>query len=106
MAQDILVSENVVPNLFGTFVFTEDIMRMKMPKLHFERFWECMKKKIPIDHDTSDVYAMSVKAWAIEKGATHWTHTFFPFTGVTATKQDAFIKPVGDHSQRLVMNFT
>ena len=93
-----------VPELFGCMVFNDDVMRERLPKEVYESLTETVGKGKLIDPTIADTVAKAMKEWAIEKGATHYTHWFQPLTGMTAEKHDAFISP--DGPCRVVMEFS
>ena len=96
--------ENRVPEIFGEMVFNEDVMREKLPKEVFKSLSKTIEEGRTIDPSIAGVVANAMKDWAIEKGATHYTHWFQPLTGVTAEKHDSFISPVGNC--KVVMEFS
>ena len=93
-----------VPELFGSMVFNEHVMRERLPKDIFRALQNTIKTGKPISSDVAEVVANAMKDWAIEKGATHYTHWFQPMTGVTAEKHDSFIQPADGGS--VIMNFS
>ena len=93
-----------VPNIFGSMVFNEDVMREKLPKDVYKSLKRTIERGEALDASIADSVASAMKDWAIEKGATHFTHWFQPLTGVTAEKHDAFISPVG--SCQVIMEFS
>ena len=93
-----------VPEIFGSMVFNDDVMRERLPKEVYKSLTKTMATGKPIDKSVADVVANAMKDWAIEKGATHYTHWFQPLTGVTAEKHDSFIAPVGNC--KVVMEFS
>lgn len=93
-----------VPELFGSMVFNEQVMRERLPKEIFKALQKTIKTGKPISAEVADVVADALKNWAIEKGATHYTHWFQPMTGVTAEKHDSFIQPVD--GGEVIMNFS
>ena len=93
-----------VPELFGCMVFNEDVMRQRLPKQVFLSLTETVAEGKEIDPSIADAVANAMKDWAIEKGATHYTHWFQPLTGVTAEKHDAFLSPIG--KCKVVMEFS
>ena len=93
-----------VPEIFGSMVFNDDIMRERLPKEVYKSLTKTMATGRTIDASIADVVANAMKDWAIEKGATHYTHWFQPLTGVTAEKHDSFISPVGNC--KVVMEFS
>ncbi len=85
-----------VAEIFGTNVFSEAVMKERLPKKVFEEVKRVMDEGGQISMETADVVANEMKDWAVEKGATHYTHWFQPMTGITAEKHEAFItQPVG-----------
>ncbi|MDE6618023.1 MAG: glutamine synthetase III [Clostridiales bacterium] len=82
-----------VPELFGSMVFNEQVMRERLPKEIFKALQNTVNTGEPISSEVADGVASAMKDWAIEKGATHYTHWFQPMTGVTAEKHDSFISP-------------
>ena len=95
---------NTVPEIFGAMVFNEDVMREKLPKEVYKSLSKTIAEGRTIDPSIASVVANAMKDWAIEKGATHYTHWFQPLTGVTAEKHDSFISPVGNC--KVVMEFS
>ena len=87
-----------IQDIFASMVFNDQVMRERLPK----EIYEALKKTIsvgkPIDKSIADVVASAMKDWAVELGATHYTHWFQPLTGITAEKHDSFISPVSDGS--------
>ena len=92
-----------VPELFGSMVFNEHVMRERLPRDIFKALQNTMKTGKAISSEVADVIANTMKDWAIEKGATHYTHWFQPMTGVTAEKHDSFIQPADGG---VIMNFS
>ena len=93
-----------VPEIFGCMVFGDDAMREKLPHDVYKSLVKTIAEGKPIDSSIANVVATAMKDWAIEKGATHYTHWFQPLTGVTAEKHDAFISPVG--GSKIVTEFS
>ena len=93
-----------VPEFFGCMVFGDDAMREKLPHDVYKSIIKTIAEGKTIDPSIANVVATAMKDWAIEKGATHYTHWFQPLTGVTAEKHDAFISPVG--GSKIVMEFS
>ena len=93
-----------VPEMFGSMVFNEQVMRERLPKEVFRSLQKTIKSNISIASEVADVVANAMKDWAIEKGATHYTHWFQPMTGITAEKHDGFIQPTEGGS--VIMNFS
>ena len=86
---------NVVEQ-FGIDVFNEETMKQRLPKNVFKALKKTIAEGKELDSSIADVVASAMKDWAIEKGATHYTHWFQPMTGITAEKHDSFISPMGD----------
>jgi len=93
-----------VPEIFGCMVFNDDVMRERLPKEVYKSLTKTMAQSKAIDPTIADVVANAMKDWAIEKGATHYTHWFQPLTGVTAEKHDSFIAPT--NNCKVVMEFS
>ena len=93
-----------VPEIFGSMVFNDDVMRERLPKEVYKSITKTIATGGMIDASVADTVANAMKDWAIEKGATHYTHWFQPLTGVTAEKHDSFIAPVGNC--KVVMEFS
>ena len=89
---------------FGSMVFNDSVMRARLPKEVFQQVQRSMKDGRRLDSNAATVVANAMKDWAIEKGATHFTHWFQPMTGITAEKHDSFISPV--EGGRVVMEFS
>ena len=87
--------KNNIPELFGCMVFNEEQMRQRLPESVFEKLQQCLAQGISLDRPIATEIAAAMKDWAIEKGATHYTHWFQPMTGFTAEKHDSFIAPSG-----------
>ena len=85
-----------VADIFGENVFNDAVMQERLPKKIYKKLHEVMEEGKELDLETADVVAHEMKEWAIEKGATHYTHWFQPMTGVTAEKHDGFINPDKD----------
>ncbi len=83
-----------IQDLFGSMVFNETVMREKLPRDTYKSLMETVKNGKPLHIDTANVIAHAMKEWAVEKGATHFTHWFQPMTDVTAEKHDSFLKPI------------
>jgi glutamine synthetase len=82
--------------LFGSNVFNDKAMKQRLPKETYKALKETIEKDMPLRPDVANVVANAMKDWAIEKGATHYTHWFQPLTGITAEKHDSFIAPTDD----------
>lgn len=80
-----------VADIFGEDVFTDKVMQERLPKKVYKALKKTIEEGKELDLATADVIAAAMKDWAIEKGATHYTHWFQPLTGVTAEKHDSFI---------------
>ncbi len=93
-----------VPELFGSFVFNQKVMKDRLPKETFKALKKTLDNGAPLQLDVANVVAHAMKEWAIEKGATHYTHWFQPLTGVTAEKHDSFINPQDDGT--VIMSFS
>src|SRR5689334_4627848 len=81
---------------FGINVFNEEVQRQRLPKPVFKALLKTTKQGAPLDPAIADAVASAMKDWALEKGATHYTHLFQPMTGITAEKHDSFLSPTGD----------
>ena len=86
---------NGIPALFGSMVFTEDKMRQRLSAAAFDAWQECLRQGRSLDKHLAVEIAGAMKDWAIEMGATHYTHWFQPMTGFTAEKHESFIVPDG-----------
>ena len=95
---------NTVTDIFGSMVFNDSVMRERLPKDVFRQVQRSMNEGRRLDSAAAAVVANAMKDWAIEKGATHYTHWFQPMTGVTAEKHDSFIAPVG--GGKVIMEFS
>ncbi len=93
-----------VPRVFGSMVFGDDVMRDRLPKDIYKALRKTIAEGTHLELDVANVVANAMKEWAVEKGATHYTHWFQPMTGVTAEKHDSFIAPTGDG--RIMMEFS
>ncbi len=98
------MSDKNIPALFGSMVFNDDVMRSRLPKEVYRQLTKTIATGRTIDPAIADVVANAMKDWAIEKGATHYTHWFQPLTDVPAEKHDAFIAPIA--GDRVVMEFS
>ena len=81
---------------FGTKVFSQKVMQEKLPKVTYKAMMRTIEEGEPLDIDVANVVAHAMKEWAIEQGATHYTHWFQPLTGITSEKHDSFLNPDGD----------
>ncbi len=93
-----------VPEIFGCMVFNEDVMKERLPEDVFNSLRRTMETGKQIDASIANTVAAAMKDWAIEKGATHYTHWFEPLTGLTAEKHDSFLTPAGP--SKVVMEFS
>ena len=93
-----------IPELFGCMVFGDAAMKERLPKDTYKALKKTMKEGRSLQPDVANVVANAMKDWAIERGATHFTHWFQPMTGITAEKHDSFISPQGDGS--VIMEFS
>ena len=82
-----------ISDFFGEDVFNDAVMQARLPKKVYNALKKTMDEGKELDMATADVVANAMKDWAIEKGATHYTHWFQPLTGITAEKHDSFISP-------------
>ena len=85
-----------VTDLYGSMVFNEHVMRERLPKTTYKQLMKTIKEGAPLNEDVANVVAHAMKEWAIEKGATPYTHWFQPLTGITSEKHDSFIDPTDD----------
>ncbi len=85
--------ETPIKDLFGANVFNEEVQRQRLPKQVFRALQKTVKHGAPLAPDIADSVAVAMKDWAMEKGATHFTHLFQPMTGLTAEKHDSFVQP-------------
>ena len=85
-------------DVFGQNVFTKSVMQKRLPKPVFKSLMGTIEHSKPLDPTVADVVASAMKDWAMEKGATHYAHVFFPLTHLTAEKHDSFLEPGGDGS--------
>ncbi len=93
-----------VPEIFGIDVFNEATMKQRLSPEIYNAWKECISTGSSLQLDVANAIAEAMKDWAIEKGATHYTHWFQPMTGITAEKHDSFITPTGDG--RVIMEFS
>ena len=94
----------MVPEYFGSNVFDDITMRARLPKETYKAMLRTIKDGRSLDITVANVVANAMKDWAIERGATHYTHWFQPMTGITAEKHDSFISP--DDTGRVIMEFS
>ena len=88
--------ETPAQEIFASNVFTQEVMKSRLPKPIFRSLLKTIESGEKLDLSVADVVATAMKDWAIEKGATHYAHVFFPLTGATAEKHDSFLSPTGD----------
>ncbi|MEF2919334.1 MAG: glutamine synthetase III [Acutalibacteraceae bacterium] len=93
-----------VPELFGSMVFDDTTMKQRLPKETYKALTKTIKNGDPLDINVANIVANAMKDWAMEKGATHYTHWFQPMTGITAEKHDSFINPTDDG--KVIMEFS
>ena len=96
--------ESNIPELYGCYVFNDRIMRNKLPKDVYKALRKTIQNDTHLQLDIANSVAVAMKEWAIENGATHYTHWFQPMTNVTAEKHDSFISPTGDG--QVIMDFS
>ena len=94
----------MVTEIFSSMVFDDTTMEARLPKQTYKTLQKTIKDGKHLDLEVANVVANAMKDWAIEKGATHFTHWFQPMTGITAEKHDSFLSPVGDG--RVIMEFS
>ena len=93
-----------VPEIFGSDVFNESVMKQRLQPEIYDAWKQCIGSSTPLSLHVANEIAEAMKVWAIEKGATHYTHWFQPMTGITAEKHDSFITPAEDG--KVIMEFT
>ena len=93
-----------VPELFGSLVFNDKVMRESLPKDVYKSLRKTIDAGMPLNQDLANAVAHAMKDWAISKGVTHFTHWFQPMTGITAEKHDSFINPTRDGG--IIMEFS
>ena len=93
-----------VTEIFGSKVFNDETMKERLPKDAYKALRHTIEEGKPLDRELANVIAHAMKEWAIELGATHFTHWFQPMTGVTAEKHDSFIQP--DGNGKVIMTFS
>ena len=96
--------EHSMEEIFGSMVFNDHVMKERLPKETYKAMQKTIRDGRRLDINVATVVANAMKDWAIEKGATHFTHWFQPMTGVTTEKHDSFISPAGDG--RVIMEFS
>ena len=90
-------------DVFGSMVFNDHVMRERLPHATYKEFKKTLAENRPLSREIANIMANAMKDWAIEKGATHYTHWFQPMTGITAEKHESFITPDGD---QVIMEFS
>ena len=95
---------NNVPEIFGSLVFNDKVMQETLPKDVYKKLKNTIKNGRHLDLDVANIVANAMKEWAIQHGATHYTHWFQPMTGITAEKHDSFIEPDGNGN--VIMEFS
>ena len=93
-----------IPALYGSLVFNDKVMRKKLPKDMYKALRKTIENGTHLELDVANSVAVAMKEWAVENGATHFTHWFQPMTGFTAEKHDSFITPSGDGE--VIMDFS
>ena len=93
-----------IPELFGSLVFNDETMRSRLPKDIYEALKKTMREGTHLELDVANVVANDMKEWAVEKGATHFSHWFQPMTGITAEKHESFISHIGEG--KIIMEFS
>ena len=93
-----------IPELFGSMSFNEGTMEQYVPHQAMEVWRDCLKSGKPLPLTAANDIAEAMKTWALEHGATHFTHWFQPLTGITAEKHDSFINPIG--GGKVIMDFS
>ncbi|MCL2055924.1 MAG: glutamine synthetase III [Oscillospiraceae bacterium] len=93
-----------IPEMFASRVFSDAVMRERLPKDIYKALRKTMTRGTHLELEVANVVASAMKDWAVDKGATHFTHWFQPMTGTTAEKHDSFISPTGDG--RVIMEFS
>ncbi|MCR5744121.1 MAG: glutamine synthetase III [Lachnospiraceae bacterium] len=95
---------STIPEMYGSLVFTDKVMKNKLPKDIYKALKKTIDNKTHLELDVANAVAIAMKEWAVDNGATHFTHWFQPLTGYTAEKHDSFISPVGDGE--IIMEFS
>jgi len=93
-----------LPEMYGMMVFSDHVMKRRLPDSIYEALQKTIRDGSRLDPIIADAVADVMKEWAIELGATHYTHWFQPMTGITAEKHDSFVSPTGDG--RAIMKFS
>ena len=95
---------NTVTEIFGSMVFNDSVMRARLPRDVFKQVQRSINEGRRLDSEAANIVANAMKDWAIERGATHFTHWFQPMTGITAEKHDSFISPID--GGKVIMEFS
>lgn len=104
MKNETTMPKTDVTEIFGSNVFNDSVMKERLPKGTYNALKQTIEQGLPLQRDVAEVVANAMKDWAIEKGATHFTHWFQPMTGITAEKHESFISPApGD---KVIMEFS
>ena len=98
------MAKEKVTELFGSMVFNEDVMKQRLSATCYRAWKKCVEEGTPLSLETAHEMAAEMKNWAMDRGATHYTHWFQPMTGVTAEKHDSFITP--ENPSQVLMGFS
>lgn len=98
------MTQTTIPEMYGCMVFNDRVMRERLPKDAYKAVRKTIETGKSLDLDVANTVAATMKEWAVERGATHFTHWFQPMTGLTAEKHDSFINP--DDKGNVIMNFS
>lgn len=93
-----------IPEMFGSLVFSDEVMSRKLPKDIYKALRKTIEKGTHLELDVANAVAVAMKEWAVDNGATHFTHWFQPMTGITAEKHDSFISPTS--AGKVIMEFS
>lgn len=99
-----IMEKNVIEQVFAVDVFNDAVMKERLPKPVYAKLKKTIENDEELDLDIAGAVAHAMKEWALERGATHYTHWFQPMTGITAEKHDSFISPTGDGG--VIMEFS
>ena len=99
-----MTENKTIPEIYGTMVFNDRVMRERLPKDVYKAVHKTIENNSHLELDVANSVAAVMKEWAIEHGATHFTHWFQPMTGLTAEKHDGFISPEPDGT--VIMDFS
>ena len=91
--------------IYGSNVFSDKVMKERLPRIVYKSLRKTIEQGVQLDPSLADIVASTMKDWAIENGATHYTHWFQPLTGITAEKHDAFVTHP-DEDGRMIMEFS